>query len=372
MESICLVSLCASHYRKLIYSMMDVQMNCDFIFGKGEISVKSFDISLLRNAKEVPLLPIGNGRWYKMNHVLKLTKNYDVIIDDMGILCVTSWYLAILALLRGQKVYLWSHGWYGREGVVKKFIKRIYSALTKGMFVYGNYAHDLMIENGFNPKKLHVIHNSLDYDSQLILRNSITTSDIYKKHFGNNNPVLLMIGRLNMRKHLDLLILAVEKLNRKGEVFNIVLIGSGEDEDKLKSMVKVVGICNQVWFYGACYDEMTNANLIYNADMCVVPGDIGLTAIHSLMFGCPCISHNYYPNQGPEFEAIHKNVTGDFYQYNNVDSLADCISRWFLLHNEDRDVVRQSCYTEVDNQWNPHKQILILKNVIYGNKESDS
>lgn len=349
--------------------MMDTQLNCDFIFGKGETSVKSFDVSILRNAKEVPLAPIGSGRWYRMDNVIKLTKDYDVIIDDMGILCTTSWYLAFIALFRRQKVYIWSHGWYGREGFFKKWMKRAYSALTKGMFVYGNYAHDLMIENGFNPHKLHVIHNSLDYDSQLALRKEITPSDIYRSHFGNTNPILIMIGRLNLRKHLDLLIYAVDLLKKRGELFNIVLIGSGEDEEKIKKLVSDKGINDQVWFYGACYDEKKNASLIYNADMCVVPGDIGLTAIHAMMFGCPCISHDYYPNQGPEFEAIHKGVTGDFYRYNTVESLADCISNWFSLHTKDRDIVRHNCFTEVDERWNPHKQILILKEVIYGNNK---
>lgn len=37
-----------------------------------------------------------------------------------------------------------------------------------------------------------------------------------------------------------------------------------------------------VWFYGSCYDEQTNAELIYNADMCVAPGNVGLTAIHAM------------------------------------------------------------------------------------------
>ena len=367
MKRVCLVSLCASHYRKLIYFLMDSQMNCDFIFGRGETTVKTFDTSILRNVQEVPLSPIGGGRWYKMKNVIKLTKGYDVIIDDMGILCTTSWYLAIVALFRGQKVLLWSHGWYGREGFAKKWMKRAYSALTKGMFVYGNYAHDLMIKNGFNPQKLHVIHNSLDYDSQLSLRNKMMFSNIYKDYFGNDAPVLLMIGRLNLRKHLDLLIHAIGALKKKGNVFNVILIGTGEDEDAIKRLVEEKKLVPQVWFYGACYDEKTNAELIYNADMCVVPGDIGLTAIHAMMFGCPCISHDYFPNQGPEFEAIRPGITGDFYQYGSVDSLADCIQKWFVSHSVDRNDIRQNCFKEIDENWNPHRQIEIIMNVIRQN-----
>lgn len=363
-NNLCLISLTASHYRKLIYSLMDEQLGCDFIFGKQKTTVKQLDITQLRKAQYIPNMPIGSGRWFKMPDALKILKGYDVVINDMGILCTTSWWFMLQAKLRKQKVYLWDHGWYGREGFVKKWMKRAFFGLADGAFIYGNYARNLMIENGFDGSKLHVIHNSLDYDAQLVLRNQITSSSIYKEHFENDNPVLVMIGRLNLRKHLDMLIYAMEKLASKNEHYNVVLIGDGEDRQTLEKLAKEKGVEQQVWFYGACYDEKTNAELIYNADMCVVPGDIGLTAMHSMMFGCPAMSHNYYPNQGPEFEAIQEGMTGTFFEHGNVDSLADSISKWFVAHKDDRDQVRLACYREIDDNWNPHKQIEIIKRVI--------
>ena len=364
MKKICLISDSASHYRELIYKLMDEQLDCTFIFGSGLKSIKTFNTSVLRNAKEVVAKNQLGGRCYKIPNLISLTRGYDVIVDDTGILCTSSWLLAFISHFRRQKVYLWGHGWYGREGFVKKYLKRVYSALTNGMFVYGQYANNLMIENGFNPQKLHVIHNSLDYDLQLKLRKEISENSLYKEHFGNNNPVLIMIGRLNFRKHLDLLVDAVAILKKKEKIFNVVLIGSGEDESKIKHLVTEKGLEDQVWFYGACYDEKKNAELIYNADMCVVPGDIGLTAIHSMMFGCPCLTHDYYPNQGPEFESIIQGETGCFYHFKDVKSLCETINAWFDDKKDCRDAVRLACYKEVDENWNPHKQINIIKSVI--------
>lgn len=361
---LCLISLTASHYRKLIYSLMDAQLGCDFIFGKQETTVKQLDITQLRKAQYIPNEPIGTGRWYKMPGAQKLMKGYDVVINDMGILCTSSWWYMLQSKFHKQKVYLWDHGWYGREGFFKKWMKRVYFGLADGAFIYGDHARNLMIENGFDGSKLHVIHNSLDYDAQLVLRNKIRPSGIYTEHFGNTNPVLVMIGRLNLRKHLDMLIYAIEKLSTQGKLYNVVLIGDGEDRNKLEKLAKERDVENQVWFYGACYDEKTNAELIYNADMCVVPGDIGLTAMHSMMFGCPAMSHNYYPNQGPEFEAIQEGKTGTFFEHGSIDSLAESISRWFAEKISCREEVRQSCYKEVDENWNPHKQIEIIKRVI--------
>lgn len=364
-SEVCLVSLAASHYRRLIYKLLDEQLGCEFVFGKMDTTVKQLDPGIFRKAQTVPNIPIAHTPFYRMPGAVKLTKDYRTVIDDMGIFCLTSWCLLFTAKLRGQRVYMWSHGWYGREGFVKKWIKRAYSALSDGMLVYGNYARDLMIRNGFNAKKLHVIHNSLDYDKQLEIRRHIQPSEIYRQHFGNSHPVLLFIGRLTKVKQLDMIIEAVALLKLRGETYNAVFVGDGEERQELQRLVEAKGLPLRVWFYGACYDEQTNAQLVYNADLCVAPGNIGLTAIHTMMFGCPCLSHNNFPYQMPEFESIREGKTGAFFEQGNVNSLADAISKWFSIHPTcDRTTVREACYKEIDEQWNPHRQVKIIKQVI--------
>lgn len=363
---ICLLSITASHYRYRVYSEMDKQMNIDFIFGKDDTTVKRMDTSILRNSIDVPNIYIKNSNWYYQPGLLKLIKGYDCVINDLGIFCLSAWKLLLLSKFRRQKVYHWDHGWYGRESFIKKWIKRVYFGLANGAFIYGDYAIRLMEENGFNPEKLYPIHNSLDYQSQLALRNSVKKTDIFKNYFGNSNPVLIMVGRLNLRKNINYLIEAVAQLKSKGQMYNIVLVGDGENRKSLQDLVQQLNIKNQVWFYGACYDESINAELIYNSDMCVIPGDIGLTAIHCMMFGVPVVSHDYFPNQGPEFEVIKEGVTGSFFKHNDMDSLVDTICRWFDRHAADRENVRKACYKEIDEKWTPEYQINVLKKVIYG------
>lgn len=106
-----------------------------------------------------------------------------------------------------------------------------------------------------------------------------------------------------------------------------------------------------------------NAELIYNADLCVAPGNVGLTAMHTMVFGTPVISHNNFPWQMPEFEAIHPGETGDFFEMDNVDSLARTINQWFDS-GKSREEVRHACYHEIDTQWNPKFQIEVIKNLL--------
>ena len=243
----------------------------------------------------------------------------------------------------------------------KKLMKKVYFGLADGTFLYGNYAKELMIKEGFDANKLFVIHNSLNYEQQLEFRNELSPSNIYYEHFGNNHPILLFVGRLTKVKRIDLLFESLSLLKRQNKEFNVVLIGSGSEEVYLKRLSLKLGMADSVWFYGACYDEKTNAELIYNADLCVSPGNVGLTAIHTLMFGTPVVTHNDFTMQMPEFESIKDQVTGAFFEYNNAQSLAECIDKWFECNSAKRDVVRKECFEEIDNQWNPNFQMNVLK-----------
>lgn len=103
--------------------------------------------------------------------------------------------------------------------------------------------------------------------------------------------------------------------------------------------------------------------MFYNADVCVSPGNVGLTAIHSLTYGCPVITHNNFPFQGPEFESIIQGKTGDFFQENDVNSLADTIQKWLSQNLHSREAIRQFAYQTIDTKWNLYYQMNILKQV---------
>ena len=245
---------------------------------------------------------------------------------------------------------------------MKKWIKRIYFGLADGNFLYGNYAREVAIQQGNNPDKFWVIHNSLDYDRHVQLRETIKPSEIYKKHFGNNNPVLIFIGRLTKVKKLNQIFEAVALLKNKDKHYNIVLVGDGEERTKLEECATRLKI--PVWFYGCCYDEAINAELIYNADMCVSPGNVGLTAIHTMTFGTPVLTHSNFSNQMPEFEAIKNGKTGVFFKEDSVEDIAENIIEWFNQPNYSRQMIRKNCMEEIDNYWTPEYQLNVLKRAL--------
>ena len=355
-----------SLYREAIYKMMDTNFNCDWYFDEMDSNLKSFDVSQLKRVHELKRYNWGPFYWVK-GLISLLWKDYDVYLMRGATGNVSSFFFLVLKKIffPRKKVYFWTHGFYGKESYLEKILwKKPLFKLTDGNFCYGNYSRDCMIKEGFDPNKLFVIYNSLDYEVQKQIRKRLSSSSIYKEYFKQDAPVLIFLGRLTKVKRIDLLLNAIAKLKDKGFSYNLVLIGDGEERPFLGELAKNLKIENQIWFYGACYDEEINAQMIYNSDLCVAPGNIGLTAMHVMMFGCPALTHNDFKWQMPEFEAIKPGFTGDFFERNNIDSIADTIHKWIVDHSEDRNKVREYCYEEIDNIWNPYNQIKILKNHI--------
>lgn len=364
MTRLCLIYNFAQHYRTSIFKLIDQAYNCNYVFGNAYLNIKKMDYSLLKGkVTEVPTKHLG--RWsYRPGIQKMLCKDYDAYILLGETQVLSTWLFCLRAKLfhPKKKVYFWTHGWYGKETRTERFLKKIFFKLPNGgIFLYGNYARELMINEGFNPDRLYVIHNSLAYDDQVKIRESLVSKPLYKEHFGNDNPNLFFVGRLTTIKKLDLVLKAMSQLKAKGESYNMTFIGGGDVQGDLQALVNELGLQENVWFYGPCYDEKTLGEMIFNADLCVSPGNIGLTAMHSLVFGTPAITHNDFSHQMPEFEAIHEGVTGTFFEIDDVESLANGISKWFTDNRDNRETVRKACMKEIDENWTPQFQIEVLK-----------
>lgn len=358
---ICVIYNFAHHYRAGIFQQIDSTYDCDFFFGDSYSNVKKMDYSLLNgNVTE-----IHNIRWkqfYFQKDVLKLLKkDYDCYLIFSQIWCISTWLFLFLAKLKHKSVYAWSHGWYGKEKPFGKWLKKRLYKMPKGIFLYGNYARGLMIKEGFDANRLFTIHNSLEYDKQVEMRKSLSPNTVYSSHFVNDYPTLIFVGRLTSVKRLDLIIEAMHINEQKGIHYNLVLVGDGQIKTELQEMASRYGLQDNVWFYGACYDEQLLGSLIYNADLCVAPGNIGLTAMHCMVYGTPAITHNDYKWQMPEFEAIVPGVTGDFFERGSADAVAEVMNRWFAANGNKREEIRQACMKEIDENWNPYFQIQVLK-----------
>lgn len=367
MSRLCIVYNFAQKYREPIFKAIEKEWDCEWYFGNNTTDIKGLDPNVLKRVHFVDNKRlIGSIEWQSGLGTLVANKKFDKLLMLGEPFVMSTWSNLILRRLffRKKRIYLWTHGWYGREGFAKKWIKRAFFGLADHVFTYGEYAKEQAKLQGFDGDKITPIHNSLDYNNQKALRQNITDYSTYIDHFQNNDPNIVFVGRLTRIKRLDQLIEAVDILRKENFHVNLTLIGDGSEIELLKRMVAEKQLSDQVWFYGACYDDTQNATLLYNADLCVAPGNVGLTAMHSMAFGTPVLTHNNFPMQMPEFEAIRDGKTGTFFEYGNVRSMAENIKNWISEHTNDRDIVRENCCREIETNWNVDFQMNVLRGII--------
>jgi glycosyltransferase involved in cell wall biosynthesis len=352
----------APHYRNSIYRLMANEFGCDFYFGRnlpdGE-PLRKMDVQSLPGFKKESRVFRFRYVW-QCDVVRQAFKGYQVYILT-GNPTLSNIVFMFFARLFRKRVFLWTHGLkkleQGKNPLVRFFLMN-----ATGYFLYGNFGREMMLKFGIPEERLFVINNSLDYDKQLEIRKQLKTDDLFEKRFGNNDPVIFFSGRLLKYKKIEM-VLEAQKILAASCPFNLVLVGDGPQRVDLEHKADQLGLAGRVWFYGECYDEHTIGTLFYNAALTVSPGNVGLTAIHSMMYGTPVLTHDNAEHQGPEYEAVEDGRTGSFFKENDVSDLASKIEQWITKRN-DRENIRNQCFAVIDKYFNPHYSLEVIKKAI--------
>jgi len=359
----------APHYRaKLWLEMLSMkELEIHFFCDTTRSAIRQIAFDETWNAFRHRVHPVTNVRFrsvvmFQIGVLFKLvTGRWDAVVVLGDMFVISNWMIALLVKLKGKRIFFWGHGLYGNEGVIKLLLRRSFLSLAHEHFLYGDHAKTLMIKQGFASEHLHIVYNSLDYALHKSIRQSVLDKAFYKsrQYFTDNSlPILIFIGRLTPVKRIDLLIDAVANLKAKGVLLNLVIIGEGSEVTYLKR--KSTSISGQAHFYGACYEDFEIGRLIANADLCVSPGNVGLTAIHSLSFGTPVCTNGDMTMQMPEAEAVVSGVTGI---HSDGAGLEAAIEKWFSVARN-RDQIRSNCYHIIDSRYNPYFQTGVFKKVL--------
>jgi glycosyltransferase involved in cell wall biosynthesis len=235
--------------------------------------------------------------------------------------------------------------------------------------LYERRAKKLMIAQGFKPDNLYVVFNSLDFDQHKFLRiqyRNLSKQEVFPFFQNQDLPILVFIGRLTIQKKLDLLLHAANAINSTVPLVNLVIIGEGLAREKLENLGQNGIKGKWLHFVGACYSEEEIGRYLSVSDLCISPGNVGLTAIHSLSFGTPVCTHGNLNNQMPEAEAISDGYNGFYFKENDLVDLVLGIKRW-ISNNPDREVVRERCFEIIDTYYNPDYQLSVF-NRLFNNE----
>jgi len=372
-----------SHYREVIFNYLCRQekprpqytLYAD-ITNKEQIKTISFKKSFFSPEE-------GGLRWIRIKNfqfgriflfqpfaiIIGLISKYDCIIFLGNMYHLSTWISAIFARLTGKRVLMWTHGYLTEEHNLKGWFRERFYRLADGLLLYGNRARDILISRGFKSENLYIVYNSLDYDRQISIFNSVDEKELFlikKSLFKSPQfPMLIFTGRLNHQKNIHLLIEAIYILRSWGQGVNVLLVGDGPARDDLISKVKGFGLEDVVNFYGTTYREEELGPLIMAAVLCVSPGEVGLTCIHALTYGTPVITHDDPDFQPPEWEAIEAGVTGGFFKRNSAIDLARVVQDW-LTRDNPQEQTRRRCQEIIAKYYNARYQTRIINSAVEG------
>ena len=255
--------------------------------------------------------------------------------------------------------------WKIRTFFWKPVFRMIYKKAKK-IQVISQFLKQRALEIGAEEGKVIVIPNGVDIEA---FSHEISDSErkTIRADLGINDTdkVIITTSRLVYKNAVDVLLLAFDKLIKKYQHTNIklVIVGYGEEEKKLKEMVKKLGLQDKVIFTG----RVKNQQIPYYLSI----GDIycrpsrsegqGISFLEAMCVGLPVVTTPV----GGIVDFVRDKETGIFVQVDNPKDLAE---KLYLVLTDDklRDEIINSAKKMVIENYNWDRIVSKMKRVLDG------
>lgn len=357
------------HYRSPVMRALSRSNNHQYDFYGG---VEDYEgIKAFKGDDLVQINPINfvfdkKGQIDISGYEKAISKEYDATIIIGNINMKGTWIAQKKAKKNGLKTLYWAHGWLRKENFIKAKIRNYYFNKVDKVLTYGSRAKHIATLTGFNPNKIQVIWNSLDFNKQTEYFDKYKGIERSELRVNIGMPthkiILLTISRVTDICHYEWLIDAVEYLkNSKNLDCEIWMIGDGPALNGLIELAKDKNV--KLNCQGALYDEELIAQHLMSADLVVSPGKLGLTGMHALAYGTPVVTHGNFDLQMPEVEAVIEGQSGVLFHHGDPIDLANKICE-FLPKISSYNSIRQICRNSLIGRFTPEDQARLIGEAI--------
>jgi phosphatidylinositol alpha-1,6-mannosyltransferase len=287
------------------------------------------------------------SRWQPFNKIfkflaplffLKLLKTPDIKI----VACCQSHHALLLAawLLRKIKHIPFCVFIYGNDILIpqNKRSRDFHNYLLKSanmVVAISKKTKNLALEIGVEPEKLHLLPPCIEPGK--FIQKQISSQNLSNLN-QQNKSIMLTVGRLVERKGQDMVLRALPTVLKSIPDLHYVIVGTGDDEDRLKLLVDNLYLSDVVTFAGYVPDEKLPA--YYDACKLFIMvsreiterGDLegfGIVYLEANLMGKPVIAGA----SGGVGDAVVDGETGLLVDPNNIDDIADAII--YLLKDEE-------------------------------------
>ncbi len=287
---------------------------------------KSFDEQASFSIERVggPKLLRKYRKAHLINEFIKNNKVTGIIADH---------WKSLEHLKTDKKKYCLIHGKEINHPKGSRSNQRILKVLNNVEKVIANseYTKNLALEIGVNKKKIKVMCPGIDPIKNLDQK----SLDKVESLLAIKTPRLITVSRFDKRKNHEKVIMALRNLKQIYPDIVYICVGTGDEENNIKNLVKELDLESQVMFFKDISDDLKNA-LIAKSNIFVMPSIIhkssvegfGIVYAEAGQYGVPSIGGK----DGGASDAIDHENTGLICDGNNLDEIYSSINS--ILENK--------------------------------------
>jgi len=195
------------------------------------------------------------------------------VLDSQNI--QSKFWANLAAILTRTALVSTLNSWYAHEHSTTLIKGRFYTALelltNQSLDLYitvSEQDRQMLLRSGIPEEAIELIYNTIDLDVSLIPGDR----DWLKKQFDlpSGSIVCTGIGRLVPQKGFDILIEAFAKIASQIPDLHCLIIGEGDDKEKLSAQLRAAGLENRVRLIGY-YERQTVMSILKASDFFVMP-----------------------------------------------------------------------------------------------------
>jgi phosphatidylinositol alpha-1,6-mannosyltransferase len=264
--------------------------------------------------------------WRQVRHIRRATAGQRCVVHCGRAL--PEGLSARLAWPRFLPYTCWAHG----EDVTAVLTSREYTWLARRVFagaaaIFANSRNTVAILDnvGVPPARVTIVHPGVD-----AVRFHPGGGEVLRRRLAPaGETVILTVGRLQRRKGHDLTLRAVARLRARGDRVRYVVVGDGEERERLETLSRELGVAEHVGFEGAVSADVLPAYYAASDVFChpnrVDGNDIegfGMVFLEAAAAGLPVIGGA----SGGAPEAIAAGETGLLVSGHDEVELADALA----------------------------------------------
>jgi len=246
----------------------------------------------------------------------------------------SSKYPYIIACHGADMLALYPGSSYGAKPIFK-WLGRIALRQAKAIFAVSHYTAREVENLGVKTANIKIFPNGVDY--RIFRPFPVDKKKLLSKYGipGSDRKLLLTVAQLNIRKGLDTALKVVWELKKQDQIVNYIIIGSGDDEQRLNNLIHQLDLEEQVFILS----NIDNDELIQFYNICDVflllsrhEGDMNVEGFGIVFLEAnACEKAVIAGNSGGIPDAVDDGKSGFLVDSNNINEIKEKILN--LLEN---------------------------------------